>query len=360
MKRLHYYMIKRFISTFLFALLAMALLFIIVDLFEHLENFLDREVFFIKILEYYMYYIPDILKLVIPIATLMAVLFSVGMFSSNNEITAMKSGGMSLYSIMLPFVIASLALSIFQLYFSSEIVPKSNKIKNTLGEVYFGRSSRTVYLSNLYIRDNPTKIVNFREYDANRNRGYSLQVNTFSGTNSPRLVETIRAENFYWDSVTNNWKLIKIKKQVFAQGNIIESRIDSMNYKFSFNQKELTELAKPFDEMTFREQDNYLKFQQKGGKDIRKELTNYYGTIAFPFANFIVILFGVPFASIKQKGGIAIQISAALIISFLYIIFAKLGQIIGYSLQFPPLLSAWLANGIFFLGGLFVLYKTPK
>ena len=360
MKRLHYYMIKRFISTFFFALLAMAVLFIIVDLFEHLENFLDRDVSVLKILEYYMYFLPDILKLVVPIATLMAVLFSVGMFSSNNEITAMKSGGMSLYSIMLPFVIVSLALSVSQLYFSSEIVPKSNKIKNTLGEKYFGRSARTVYLSNLYIRDNPTKVVNFREYDAKKNIGYSIQIQSFSGITSPRLVESISANTFFWDSTASKWKLAKIKKRSYAQTMLIETYLDSMTYKFSFNQIELIELAKPLDEMTFREQSHYLKFQQKGGKDTTKELTNFYGNIAFPFANFIVILFGVPFASIKQKGGIAIQISAALIISFLYIVFAKLGQIIGISLNLPPLFSAWMANSLFFLFGIFVLYKTPK
>jgi len=360
MKRLHFYMIKRFILTFFFALLAMSILFVIVDLFEHLENFLDRNVSILKILEYYLFFLPDILKLIVPIATLLSVLFSVGMFSSNNEITAMKSGGMSLYSIMLPFIIVSLALSVLQLYFSSEVVPKSNKIKNTLGEKYFGRSARTVYLSNLYVRDNPTKVVNFREYDANKNMGYFLQIQIFSGINSPRLIESISANNFFWDSTSENWKLTKIKRRIFTQNRIIENYLDTMNYKFSFNQKELTELAKPLDEMTFREQSNFLKFQQKGGKDTKKELTNFYGNIAFPFANFIVILFGVPFASIKQKGGIAIQISAALIISFLYIVFAKLGQIIGYSLNMPPLLSAWLANSLFFLGGIFVLYKTPK
>ncbi|HAW07970.1 MAG TPA: hypothetical protein DCW42_02190 [Bacteroidetes bacterium] len=360
MKMLHFYMIKRFFSTFFFALLAMSVLFIIVDLFEHLENFLDRDLGVLKILEYYLYFIPDILKLVIPIATLLAVLFSVGMFASNNEITAMKSGAMSLYSIMLPFIIASLALSVVQLYFSSEIVPKSNKIKNKLGEQYFGRSARTVYLSNLYIRDNPFKVVNFREYDANKNKGYFLQIQIYSAIDSPRLSESLTADNFYWDPQSNSWKLIGIRKRIFLQNNIKEQLTDSMNYKFSFDQKELTELAKPLDEMTFREQSNFLQFQQKGGKDIKKELTNFYGLIAFPFANFIVILFGVPFASIKQKGGIAIQISAALIISFVYIVFTKLGQIIGYSMNFPPLLSAWLANGLFFLGGIFVLYKTPK
>jgi lipopolysaccharide export system permease protein len=110
--------------------------------------------------------------------------------------------------------------------------------------------------------------------------------------------------------------------------------------------------------MNLSETRNYIRMLKRGGKDVRKMMIDYYGQYAYPFANLIVVLFGVPFASIRKKGGIAIQIGAAMVISFFYLIFTKFGQEIGYAADIDPVLSAWMANIVFFTAGMFVLFRT--
>ena len=92
----------------------------------------------------------------------------------------------------------------------------------------------------------------------------------------------------------------------------------------NINHEQLIKLKKDYDEMTFVELKEYIELLQLGGKDVSLQLINYHSELAFPFANIIIILFGVPFASIKRKGGMAVQIAAALVVSFMYLIFTKI------------------------------------
>jgi len=87
-------------------------------------------------------------------------------------------------------------------------------------------------------------------------------------------------------------------------------------------------------------------------------MIEYYGGYAFPLANFIVVLFGAPFASVRRKGGLAIQIGAALILSFAYLVFSKISQTMGYAADINPILAGWGANIIFFIIGLITILKT--
>ena len=87
-------------------------------------------------------------------------------------------------------------------------------------------------------------------------------------------------------------------------------------------------------------------------------MIDYYGNFAFPFANLIIVLFAVPFASIKKKGGLAIQISASMIVSFLYLLFTEVSKNIGYTTEMNPVLAGWFANIIFVIVGVVAIYKT--
>ncbi|OGU56714.1 MAG: hypothetical protein A2X64_10635 [Ignavibacteria bacterium GWF2_33_9] len=347
-------------ATFLFSLLALGVIFIIVDLFENLDKFLDRNTGILHIAEYYLYYIPAILKLLIPIGTLLATLFTIGNLSNTNEITAMKSGSLSLYQLMIPVIILSILISITQLWFSTMVVPRATKVKNEMAAMYLGMDESSKYLNNIFIRENKTRNILIKEFNSKTMQGSGIQIQDFSSESNPRLLSKIYASMFRWDSQKKNWILMNIKKQIYEKVRIKEQLLIDQEFKFSFNNSELSDLVKPIEEMNIFELYKFLVFQKNGGKDINQSLTDFYGIIAFPIANFIVILFGVPFASVKRRGGIAIQIGAALIVSFAYLIFTKIGQIVGISVGIGPIISAWLANILFFLVGLFVIFKTPK
>lgn len=360
MKLLNIYIAKKFTNTFIFSVVGLSLIFIIVNLFEQLDKFIDRNVPFYVITSYYIYGLPSILKLLIPIATLLATLFSIGTMANNNEITAMKSGTLSLYKLFVPLIFIALLITLMQLYFSTHLAPFSNIKKSEIEKEHLGGLVISTYISNLFIRDNPSRNIIITEYNSQQKNGYGMQIFDFTTDQGVRLYNTIYANTFHWDSTNGNWILngLTIKTLKNYALSVNQSELDTM--KFSFDADALSKISKPTEQMTIFELYDFLKFKQNGGEDIEKELTDFYGILAFPFANFIVLLFGIPFASVKQRGGMAVQIGAALIVSVIYLVFTKVGQTLGYATGFSPLLSAWLANGVFLLIGLVVLAKTPK
>lgn len=354
------YIAKKFSSTFVFSVVALSLIFIIVNLFEQLDKFIDRNVPLLIIISYYLYGLPAILKLLIPIATLLATLFSIGTMANNNEITAMKSGTLSLYRLFIPLIIITFIIMILQLYFATHLASFSNIKKSEIEKEYLGGTIENTYISSLYIRDNPQRNITITEYNSLQKNGYGMQIYEFKLDKNVRLYKTTYVNTFQWDTTINKWILFKIssKELINYRMNITEKESDTI--EFSFDAVSLSKISKPTEQMNIYELWDFLNFKRNGGEDIEKELTDFYGTLAFPFANFIVLLFGVPFASVKQRGGMAVQIGAALIVSVIYLVFTKVGQTLGYATGFSPLISAWLANGVFLVIGLFVLAKTPK
>jgi lipopolysaccharide export LptBFGC system permease protein LptF len=82
--------------------------------------------------------------------------------------------------------------------------------------------------------------------------------------------------------------------------------------------------------------------------------------ISFPFANFIIVLFGAPLASGRKRTGKALGFGLSLLICFVYYGFIKAGQVLGREAMLPPLLAAWIGNAIFGAMGIFFLVKARK
>lgn len=352
------YIIKQFIFTLAFAIVALCVIFLVVNLLESLDDFMDNNASFMVIAKYYLHFFPEILKILTPVATLLATLFTIGKLSTQNEITAMKTGGMSLYRLMIPLVIIAFLLSLGQLYFNGWVVPKSNEKKIAIEQVYLKKSGSGGPIYNLYLRDAPQKNVSIGFYDSKNKKGNDVAIEFYSNDKKPRLKRRIEADTLKWNDDDNDWTMINGYDRTFKGKNITLDRFDKRKADLNVNHTQIIRLKKSVDEMNLDELRNYIAMLKNGGKDVRKQMIEYYGEYAFPFANLIVILFGVPFASVRKKGGIAVQIGAAMVISFAYLIFIKFSQTIGYSMDIEPWISAWFSNLFFLVIGLFTIFKT--
>jgi lipopolysaccharide export system permease protein len=352
------YILKSFVSTLFFSIIALCVIFLIVNLLENLDSFLDQNAKWEVIARYYLYYFPEIIKLLVPVATLLATLFSIGRLSNLNEITAMKSGGLSLYRLMLPLLIFTIILSFSQLYFNGWVVPEANAKKHEIEQKYMSRSRTGEMIYNLYFRDRPRVNVVMQYYNSRARSGTRVSIEYFSDNDSPRLEKRIEAESIYWDTASAGWILRNAISRDYGQNTVSASEHNKLPVELKITHEQIKQIKRSTDEMSFTELRDYIELLEQGGKDVRLQLIDYHGQLAFPFANLIVILFGVPFASVKKKGGIAIQIGAAMVISFTYMIFTKVSQTLAYAANFDEILAGWSANIIFFAAGLITIIKT--
>ncbi|MDX9790234.1 MAG: LptF/LptG family permease [Candidatus Kapaibacterium sp.] len=352
------YIVKQFILTLLFGIIALSIIFVVVNLLENLDNFLDQKATTIIIIKYYIYYLPEIIKLLTPVSSLIATLFTVGRLSTLNEITAMKSGGMSLYRLMVPLLLVSSVLSIMQLYFNGWIVPAANEQKRQIEQKYLSKSNAGNSIYNLYLRDTPVRNIIMQYYDAEMMQGSRVSIEEFSNETSPRMISRIEAGTVTWLPDSNKWIGVGIILREYSEKAVKISKIDTLDISMRLRHKDIEQLRRDPGEMNFNDLKNYIEILKVGGKDVRMQLINYYGAWAFPFANLIVVMFGVPFASVRRKGGIAIQIAAAMVIAFTYMIFTEVSKTMAYAYSLDPIFSGWLANIFFLIAGLFTIYKT--
>jgi lipopolysaccharide export system permease protein len=356
------YIIRQFLVTMLFALVAVLIIFIVIDVMEKLDSFVDKKADWSTILQYYVFFMPEIIKLIIPVAMLLASLFVTARMSSQNELSAIKSGGISLYRMMIPFVAVALMISAASVYFNGWIVPQANKAKFTIERVYLHKDVINASGANIFVQDSPTRIIAMGYFDDARNIASRVSVQDFSPLDQTRMVERVDAITMYWDSTARAWILTNGVRRWFGETG--KERMTSFASEAAgllhFTPEDLRKKAEKPDEMDYYTLREFIGNQQRAGQDVARWQVDFYSKISFPFASVIVVLFGVPFASVKRRGGAGVQLGISLLICFIYLIFMKVSQVFGYNGDIHPLLTAWLANILFFAAACWVILKVQK
>jgi lipopolysaccharide export system permease protein len=358
-KKLDLYILRQLLLTVCFSIAGLCIIFVVVHLLENLDNFLDKKTPVKLILLFYVNYLPQIIKLITPIAMLLSSLFTMGRLSTLSEITAMKTGGMSLYRIMLPLLVFGAMMSAVQVYFDGWLVPKANRLKSDIEQKYLGKGRAETSLYNVYVRDTPTQNLIIRFYDDISKTGTNLTVEEYSSELQPRLLRRVDAASFSFDTVKGAWKLAKAYEHRFEP-----MQMDLHEYyelRTNTTPRLLMQLQRNTDELTFPELREFINVSERGGKDVRQQRINYFSEYALPFANFIVMLFGVPISSGEQrKAGLALEITTAIVIAFLYMASIQIGKALGMASGLTPLFTAWIPHGIFFAAGCVNLVRARK
>lgn len=361
MRLIDRYIIKQFLVTTLFSLIAVTVIFVVIDAMEKLDNFIDRQATIEVVLRYYFFFIPEILKLITPVAILLASLFVTARMSTQNELTALKSSGVSLYRIMAPYVGVAMVVTVASIYFNGWIVPMANQKKLGLERIYLSQNIASASAANIYIQDTPTRILSIGYYDDNRTMATRVSMQEFSETNLTEVTSRIDASSMQWDSTSRGWILQSATQRWFTKG---KERIEHFKTlsagRLRFTPGDLRKKQEKPDEMDYYTLQQFIGNQQRAGQDVSRWLVDFYSKISFPFATVIVVLFGVPFSSVKRRGGVGVQLGISLLICFVYLIFMKISQVFGYNGDIDPLLTAWTANIIFLLGAVFVIMRVRK
>ncbi len=343
---LAFYVLRQFITTFVFTLIALSLLFVIIDLFENMDKFIDRSVPFPIVVEYYLAYLPFILKLLIPVATLLSALFGVGRLATFNELTAMRAGGQSFLRFLAPFMAISLLISVGQVYFNGWVVPAATTAKFEIERDVL-HESVGASLFNLAFRESPSRNVIIEYYDHEAHTARNVTIEEFGDPMHPRLEWRMDAMEMHWDTTQLHWRSDSLMLRTFGEKGVTIEWLYNEILPFSIRHTQIVNLQRDPDELTFPETKEYIATLHAGGKDTRDQEIAYYAGWAFPFANLIVVLIAVPFASVRRRGGLAVNVAAAMVLAFVYIAFTEVSQAVGATMDVSAVIVGWSANAIF-------------
>jgi lipopolysaccharide export system permease protein len=368
------YVSKKFLLNLLFSLTAFASIFITVDLLEALSEFIDRKTPALVVASYYFYYLPYIIILSMPVAMLLASMFSVGQLGKYNELTAMLAAGRSLYRILLPIFIIGLLLSGAMLLFAERVMPVANQRKAEIKQQYIDRMPKnlTARLSNLYFQesadsaaasgpDHSSKLVRrvfIGYYDAAEKMAQRASVQKYNGI---FIAERLDAAQMRWQETAHQWEMLQGYHRRFDGEHETLTRFDTLALpELTFTPQVLTKVQKDPAEMSYGELQQFIREVARNGGNPERWLADLYLKISFPLANFIIVLFGAPLAAGRIRSGGAVGVATSLVVCFLYFGTVKTSQSMGQNGTLPPLLAAWLGNIIFLVAGAVILVKARK
>jgi len=362
MKLIDRYIIKQFISHFNFALIAIIMVFIIIDLMENVDDFIDRKAPVGIVIQYYIFFIPEMIKSMIPVAMLLSSLFTTGKLSNQNELVALKASGVSLYRFMLPFLAIGVFVTCASIYFNGWIVPTANKEKYQIEREHLAKGGRSDFARyNIFIQDSPIRFLSLGFFDETTNTVSRVSIQEFSDTNFTVLERRYDAGRMEWSPEDKIWTLHRGVMREFQNDTETLTSFDRLQMEeLFFNPDDIARKQLQPDEMDYFELRDFIQSQRRAGQQTARWEVDYYGKIAFPFASLVVILFGVPFSAEKRRGGLALQFAVGVLITFLYIASMAMSETLGRSSDYNTLFMAWLPNIIFFGAGVLNLLRVRK
>lgn len=342
-----------FLKLFVLVLLACPPIFVIADIAENLDTYIDRGLTGVEVAWSYLYQTPLFIQWAFPIAALIATVFTVHSMTMHHEIVATKASGISFYRLIAPMVVAGMGLTIVSLGLS-EIVPRTNRISaRILRAEAPGRSWR----SDFVYQSEEGLTWQVRRLTLADGRMSSIVLERPTTASSPGL--HVLASMAAW-APADGWS--------FAQGYLRILRADSTERAIEFDRLRLSEITETPeellaippepDEMTYAEIDHMARILQRTGGDANELLVKREQKIAIPFATIVIILFGAPLATSSKRGGAAygIGISLAIVIAFLMLF--QVSKALGEAGALQPLTAAWLPNVIFLGAAVIALVRV--
>lgn len=353
----HRYLLKTFFRNFALTILGSLVLFILLDLLDHVGSLVDNEATAGMIARYYLYKAIWILDQVLPISMLMATLFTIGTMARYLELTALFSSGWSLLSLTRPLIVAAALASLFSLGWREYILPDANVHRERVWETEIHHNpDRIRPTQDISVTGPDGRLFYVKRFDPNTNVITGLKILTPEGS---RILERIDAERAEWDG--RHWTLVKGKRRIFHELGEEIKTFESLKAKdLKVDPKSFYHDRIKLEDMNIRQLRELVEVTRLSGGDPTRALVNIQVNLAFPMVNLIVVLMGIVLASGPRKTTIASGFGLTLLISFGFYLFMSFGQSLGHEGTLPPMIAAWTGNVVFFILFLILFLRARR
>jgi lipopolysaccharide export system permease protein len=356
MRPLDRYVFGEFWKIFTVTGLGFPILLIIIDLTDHIQQYLDRKIPGRDIALSYVYAIPEFMFMVLPAAVLFATVFSIGAFSRHSEVTAAKASGVSFYRMIVPIFIGAIIVCGLDLALG-EAVPITNRRRSELLREDRAQVGSSRY--NFAFLGEFGRVYKAFELRADSGRLRQLQIERKgSGGEYPTyLIVTDSAVYHPRDSV---WTLSRGELNVIPDSgaNFTISFASAIDRRFRERPIEMMTKSPDPQNMRYNELTRFIRAIERSGGDANLSRVERALKIAVPFTCIIIALFGAPLAMSTQRGGGAYGVAVSLATTMIFLLMIQLTRAIGGKGVIPPDYAAWLPGALFGFIGLVLLARV--
>ncbi|MFK7781061.1 LptF/LptG family permease [Psychroserpens sp.] len=356
MKILDWYILKRYLFTFLMMLLLFIPIGITVNLAEKIGKILEKEVPFHAVAQYYLDFTIYFANLLFPIFLFLSVIWFTSKLANNTEIVAFLSSGVSFTRFLRPYLIGATIVSVFALVLGLYLAPKASKGFNTFKYTYLKSSRDIVKTQDIYRQINDNDFIFVSNFDPKSKRGNNFTLEHFEGNS---LKYKISAQSItYKDS---SYKLVNYTKRTVGEhGDIIET-IRRKDTIFPFDVDDLTPVEYIAETLQYGELNRFIeKEKQRGSSNIGRYEVVKYKKWSLPVSVFILTIIAVAVSSVKRRGGMGVNLAFGITIAMVYVFFDKVFGVMAEQSDFSPIIAVWFPNLVFGILAGYLLYNAKR
>ena len=358
---LDWYIIKKFIGTYIYAILLIISIAIVFDFNENLSKFTQYHAPWRAIIfDYYANFIPYYSNLFSPLFVFIAVIFFTSKLAGNSEIIAMLAAGVSIKRLMRPYMLSCVVIAGLTFYLNSFVIPHGTVIRQNF-ETLYRNSKKNTSAENvqLFVAKNTTAYI--QNYDDQYKRGYGFSLVKIK---NKKIVSHLTAMEIQYDTIADskyhwklsNWKIRTLKglKEHIQNGATKDTVLlmEPTDLVYSNGQQET---------FTSPELLDYISKQtSRGSGNVVQYEVEFHKRIAMSFSSFILTIIGLALSSRKRKGGMGLSLGIGLALSFSYIMLQTVSATFAIQDNTPPMLAAWIPNIIFAIIAYFCYRHAPS
>lgn len=358
---LDWYIIKKFIGTYIYAILLIISIAIVFDFNENLSKFTQYHAPWRAIIfDYYANFIPYYSNLFSPLFVFIAVIFFTSKLAGNSEIIAMLAAGVSIKRLMRPYMLSCVVIAGLTFYLNSFVIPHGTVIRQNFETLYRNSKKNTSAEDILlFVAKNTTAYI--QNYDDQYKRGYGFSLVKIK---NKKIVSHLTAMEIQYDTIADSkyhWKLSNWKIRTLKG---LKEHIQSGATKDTVLLMEPTDLVYSKGQQetfTSPELRDYISKQtSRGSGNVVQYEVEFHKRIAMSFSSFILTIIGLALSSRKRKGGMGLSLGIGLALSFSYIMLQTVSATFAIQDNTPPMLAAWIPNIIFAIIAYFCYRHAPS
>ena len=351
------YILKQFLRMVFLCQSGAITLFLIAEFIERIDDFIEENATLADGALYFLYKIPHLVFLSIPLTVLMASTFTLILFARENEVLAMRANGLSLYRIITPILLTSLGISLLTFLANEYIVPHTNKQGEYIRRVNIQKIGLRTHTQRdkIWYRSGNNTIWQITHYDPSSEKMRGVTLYRMDPHN--RLTQRIDAIEAVWAPVKKHWEFLQGVIHDFSdEGKIKRETFQKKVFALEEKPEDFKKTGRNPETMNYQELTRYIESLSKNGVDPTRYVVDMWAKISAPFISFVLAFVGVPFCIRNSRsGGVALGVAIAIGIGAIYLVLFHASLSFGHAGRLPPILAAWGPNAIFLVGGAYFL-----
>lgn len=358
MKILDWYILKRYLFTFVVMLLLFIPIGITVNLAEKIDKMLANEVPFGEIVQFYVDFTVYFANLLFPLFLFLSVIWFTSKLANNTEVIAFLSSGVSFWRFLRPYMIGATIVAALALVLGMYLAPEASKGFNEFEYKYLKGNRKDKQTVNIYRQINDNEIIYVSNFNTRDQRGTNFTLEHFEDN---KLVYKISAQNIRFIPEDSTYRLVNYTKRIIGDDNdIIETR-RRVDTTFTFDLEDLTPVTYIAETLNYHELTDFIeKEKQRGSSYIGRYQVVKYKKWSLPVSVFILTIIAVAVSSIKRRGGMGVNLAVGIGIAMVYVFFDKVFGVMAEQSDFSPLVAVWFPNLVFGILAIYLLQNAKR